>query len=334
MKKCALFSLLYLFFVTFVYPQSDSSSPKPGVFFADIHTFLSSDINNNTSPHTGFGLSTAILGYKRSLGPKVNATILYDVTRTTQFTYPDTIGISGYFEGSKYTAYLKMAEIAWQFEPKFSLCMGMLLGDQYLTLHDKFWGHRYLATTMQEQFRFGNPADFGFRLRYQPSERMMLSVSALNGEGPFRYQDAESHVQWTARAEFHPMPSWVISVYGDIQQAPEGLSENRSAFNFMTGLKNKNWVLGAEYNHVLNNSYVSNSDLSGVSAYAIRNIQPSFSLIIRADYLNSWQGIENEMWFTTGIEYKPVKEFAIAVSMKRSTWINTMILGVNAGIRF
>ncbi|HBG71919.1 MAG: hypothetical protein A2W93_05050 [Bacteroidetes bacterium GWF2_43_63] len=332
MKKIALVVLIIVTVLN-TYSQSDTSKPDPGKFFADIHTFFVYDVNENTTPHTGFGINTAIIGYKKSLSQKVNATIIYDVTRTTNFTFPDTIGISSYFEGSKYTAFLKMAEIDWKVKPWAELCFGQLLNEQYLTVQDKHWGLRYVNTTMQEYFRFGNPADFGARIKFFPTKTLMLSATVVNGEGPFRYQDNESLFQYCFNAEYRPKEHLIFKVYADYQPHSQSGTLDRSAFSIFSGYKKGKWMAGAEYNLVKNNSYNVSTDLNGFSLFSSFKTGEKTAVFARADYLLEYGNVENEIYFMAGAEYRPVPALGLAVSIKRNTWLNTFMPGLNAGIR-
>lgn len=317
-----------------LFSQSDSTKPDQGVFFADIHAFFMSDVNDKITPQTSFGMSTAIMGYKKTFSEKVNATIMYDVTRTTNFMYPDSIGISSYFEGSKYTAFLKMAEIDWKVKPWAEFCIGQLLNEQYLTVQDKHWGFRYVNTTMQEYFRFGNPADFGTRIKLKPIKTLTISLTAVNGEGPFRYQDQESLFQYCVNAEYRPKEHFIFKAYADYQPHATGLSEDRSAVSIFAGYKKGKWMAGAEYDMVNNNSYLDGTDLSGISIYSSFKTGEKTTVFARADYMLKYGNIENEMYYMAGAEYRPVKAFGLSINIKRNTWLDTFIPCLNAGIRF
>lgn len=333
MKKTFVFIPALILSVC-IFGQSDTAKPDPGQFFADIHAFFVYDVNDNTTPQAAFGINTAIMGYKRSFSKKVNATIMYDVTRTTNFVFPDSIGIASYFEGSKYTAFLKMAEIDWKVKPWAELCFGQLLNEQYLTVQDKHWGLRYVNTTMQEYFRFGNPADFGARIKFFPAKTLMISATVVNGEGPFRYQDSESLFQYSFNAEYRPKEHLIFKAYCDYQPHATGLTEDRSALSVFAGYKKGKWMAGAEYDMVLNNAYLGGSDLSGISVFGSYKTGEKTTVFARADYFLQYGSIENEGYFMAGAEYRPVPALGFALSIKRNTWLNTFMPGLNAGIRF
>jgi len=333
MKKLLLL-LIITYTCPIIYAQSDTSKSDPGMFFADIHSFFQYDVNDHSSPQTAFGLNTAIMGYKKSFSRSVTATIMYDVTRTTNFIFPDSIGITSYFEGSKYTAFLKMAEIDWKVKPWAELCFGQLLNEQYLTIQDKHWGFRYVNTTMQEYFRFGNPADFGTRIKFFPNKTLMISLTAVNGEGPFKYQDSESLFQFSINAEYRPKDHLIFKAYADFQPHASGLTHDRSALSLFAGYKKGKWMAGAEYDYVMNNTYKSDTDLNAISIYSSFKTGKKTTVFARADYLIQYGQTENEAYYMAGAEYRPVPALGFAISIKRNTWLNTFVPGINAGIRF
>ena len=148
---------------------------------------------NDYNPKAAFDFKQGILGYKHQWAGKLTGTIMFDVTRTTHlYDITDSAGNHlnySYFEGSKYTAYLKMAEIKWDINKMFTLRVGQLLSTQYLTFQDRFWGYRYIDVTYQERWRLGMPADFGAQFDINVGDKLVNQISVVNGEGPFRHQD-------------------------------------------------------------------------------------------------------------------------------------------------
>lgn len=159
---------------------------KPRYGFGQIYTGFRYGIKDTYNPQAAFVFNQGIIGYYHQISDEVSGKIIYDVTRTTHFyEITDTAGNQlsySYFEGSKYTAYLKMAEIKWDFHQLFSLRVGQLLSTQYLTFQDRFWGFRYIDVTQQEKFRLGMPADFGAQLDFSYKGKFLNQISVVNGE--------------------------------------------------------------------------------------------------------------------------------------------------------
>lgn len=332
--RFSLLIFILAFIATSGTAQQDTTKKYQGIFYADIHTAFYHDFNKNTTPGTAFQLSTGILGYKRQLSEKLSGLIIYDVTRTTNFAFPDTIGINNYFEGSKYTAFLKAAEITYKPIKSFSISMGELLSDQYLTTQDRHWAHRYIAFTMQEMYRFGNPADFGVRATYTVFKGFNISAIVVNGEGPFRLQDNNSDFLYATNIEYKPNDKYILKLYGDYHRDPSGKGNNRSTQSFFAGLKQDKWLAGIEFSNVMNNSFVNNQSLQGVSVYGIYSLKDKINLIGRADILSKYANIENGLFWIAGIEYKPAQNVGFTLNFRRNSWNNQSMIYLSSGIRF
>ena len=206
--------------------NANDTLPKktyPGKFFANVYTGYYYNFNDHVTPATAFDFPTGLIGYTRKLSDKVSGIIIYDVTRTTNFSYPDTIGITSYFEGSKYTAFLKMGQINWNINDLLELNVGQLLNEQYLTVQDKFWGYRYICVTAQEKYRLGNPADFGARMIFHLLDnKLQNSITCVNGEGPFRYQDDGAKFLISDNLEYRPNDLLTLKFYFDYEFQPDG----------------------------------------------------------------------------------------------------------------
>lgn len=149
-RSVAVVIFLSVFVNSFAQGIDSSKVADKGKVFANIYPGFNYRFDEN-KPKAGFILTTALLGYRRKLADKVTGTIIFDVTRTTNgIKVTDSTGNQlniSYFEGSKYTAFLKMAKVNWQFHEQVSLSVGQLLNTQYLTFQDKFWAHRYVEVT-------------------------------------------------------------------------------------------------------------------------------------------------------------------------------------------
>ena len=109
--------LLFFLLPAFVYSQSaqDITKEKDRYAFGQIYAGFRYGFKDTYKPQAAFEFNQGIIGYYHQVAPNVSGKIMFDVTRTTNITsITDSSGQSmtvTYFEGSKYTAYLKMAEI-------------------------------------------------------------------------------------------------------------------------------------------------------------------------------------------------------------------------------
>lgn len=280
-----------------------------GKVLARIYTGFYHDFDKTMERQTAFDFTTGIIGYTRKLGENVKATLLYDVTRTTNFNGLDTL--SGSFEGSKYTAFLKMGQIDWTFYPGFTLSVGQLLNEQYLTVQDNWWGFRYVAVTFQEKYRYGMPADFGARFTYSTTDqKLKCSLSAVNGEGPFRYQDNNSKFLLSTNVEYIPIKDFLVKVYIDWENPTEETIDNsdKNVVSGFFGYKTEKLMLGWELNHVTNYRFVKGLNYKGTSFYGSYAVLEKLSVLGRLDYGNLMSD-ENEFYALMGFQYEPVKNY-------------------------
>lgn len=307
---------------------------EPGNFFANIYTGFYYRFNTDIKPQTAFEFTTGLLGYSRNLSDNVKAILIYDVTRTTNFSYTDSSGISNYFEGSKYTAFLKMGEIDWKINSLIELNVGQLLNEQYLTVQDKFWGYRYIAFTFQEIYRFGMPADFGARLKFNWNKKLMFSATVMNGEGPFRYQDSDGNYLYAGNLEITPNKNLIIKVYGDYMLPSDNNLFPRIAFSGFLGYRKDKFKIGAEYNEVFNQAYIEDLNYSGASLYSSYSINKKVDVIGRCDYLIDLGSIENGQYYLLGLQYSPAEKFYTSVNTRYNEFDDYFQLYFNFGAKF
>ena len=281
--------LLILFSIACFTGQSqtkDSVKYPAHHLFGNIFTDFRHDFTNHTTPHTAFELSTALLGYKVNVSKDIKATLIYDVTHTTgNISVSDTNGTSMnvlYSKGSEYTAFLKMAEIDWQFAPNFELSAGQLLNQQYLTIQDKFWGYRFIAVTAQEMYRFGYPADFGMRLTYRHGKIFNWSIGAVNGDGPFFHQDDNSTILFQNNIEYRPLGKFIVKLYSGFEQKADDPIITNALF---LAYRIQKFRIGLEYNRVDHNASLPQYNKEGASLYGSYAVTKKIDLLARYDYL-------------------------------------------------
>lgn len=339
MKKIFLIVFAFLFFpgIQLASAQESldtlASSVLGGEVFGQIFADFKYNLKETDEPRAAFRFNQGILGYKRGLGREVSGKIMLDVTRTTHFTHlPDTLGAE-YFEGSKYTAYLKMAEIKWQISQRFLLRFGQLLNTQYLTVQDPFWGFRYVDVTLQEKFRMGVPADFGAQLDVQAHENVLVQLSVTNGEGPFRHQDQQGKMLYAANLQVTPVEGFVLKLYLDFAPTPSRAQSDKSVINFFGGFRQKQFMLGAEYSHISNLDFENNKDVDAFSVFGSLFLAPQFTFLARWDRYHS-AATANVDYLLGGIQYEPVKDFTIAINGRYYSEKEQTMLLASFGLKF
>ncbi len=302
------------------------------IFTGAYHSF------NTQKPNAGFELSTALLGYKYQKSDALKLTLIYDVTRTTNgFSVTDQAGNNMnivYFEGSKYTAFLKMAEIKWMFAPKFSLAAGQLLSEQYLTVQDKFWGHRYVMTSMQEWSRMAYPADFGMRLAYKEPSTFAFSLSALNGNGPFRHQDKESLIEYTANVEVYRVKDMILK--GFVSYTPSTTNTKNKqevAVSLFAGYDNKTFKFGAEYSYTEHPNF-ADLEYSGASLFTTYKFLQQWEVFARYDYVDNSPITTYGNVYLLGVQYQPDKHLMMSLNYRFWQPTDVRQIYLNFGAKF
>jgi len=337
-KTIKYFILLFLIQINLLAFSADSTKTaetSTQKIFANIYTAAYYNFGTK-KPNAGFELSTALLGYRYTKGKNLAFTLIYDVTRTTNgFKITDMTGNSlpvNYFEGSKYTAFLKMAEIKWQFKPHFYLSAGQLLNEQYLTVQDKFWAHRYVMTTMQEMNRMGMPADFGIRLNYIKKKTFCASLGANNGNGPFRHQDTLSIIEYTSNLQFYPTKNLLVKFFTG--QTPQLVSNKvQSIYSAFIAYSQEKYKIGVEYSYTQNPHFIT-GNYSGLSVFAMYNWTKNIQSFVRYDYIDHSSVIDFGNMFLVGMQYQLENNFYVSANYR--FWAPTSIqqLYLSFGAKF
>jgi len=306
--------------------------------FANIFTGFYYGFNEQVKPTSGFAFTTGLFGYSNQLSEDVSAKIIFDVTRTTNdIIVKDTSGNQldvSYFEGSKFTAFLKMAEIKWRISETVDLKVGQLLSTQYLTFLDQFWGYRYVDVTFNEKYRFGAPADFGVQLDFK-DKYFLNSFSIVNGEGPFREQDVTGKFLIANNLQIYPFDGFTIKLYLDYAKQPvDTIGKPKTSISAFLGYKNDRFKIGAEYNYVQNFAFTESLDFWGSSVYGGYVIDEKTELIGRWDYVNNSLYIEDGHYIIAGYQFKPIENFFTSINIRHLTSTSDTKLYFNFGIKF
>ena len=330
MKRSILF-LLFVFPIIAFSQNKDSIQTK---FFSNMYSefYLAKSNQNQIS---GFKMPTALFGYSVNLNNKVKGIIIYDVTRTTNSisvydSNSNMLQVS-YFEGSKYTAFLKMAEIKWLINSKLSVSTGQLLNTQYLTYQDKYWQHRYVDVTFQEKYRFGMPADFGFRIEYSPLKMLTINTGVYNGEGPFRYQDPNSDflVDLDILLKFKnlSLKSYLGQHYSKFDSLP-----NSKILSLFIGYDYNAFRFATEFDYIANANF-TNNNWEGISIYGMYDFNKHWEIFYRFDYIVKSANYQSTAYHIAGIEYSPLKNLKISANYRYMTKENTSMFMLNFGLK-
>ncbi len=311
--------------------QDTLKKEKSGKVFGMIYGGGYHKLKNYSKPKSGFEIKTGILGYKNQLSDKVNAVIMFDVSKTTRDIKSDSISIN-YTEGNHYTVYLKQAEIQWKFVKYAELSFGMILSSQYLITQDKFWNHRFIEQTFQEVNKYGFPADFGTRLKLFLSQKVTFTLNMLNGDGPARWQDENGKFLFSGDIEYK-YKEQIFKIYTDYKQAPASSQKAQSIINGFVGINIKRIKLGTElcYIHHVN---FSTTSIMGYSGFAFYKINPKLEILGRFDSFEEIVKYEQKKILLTGIQYEPINNYFLSINYRAYWPIKTAMIYFNFGAKF
>ena len=323
MKRWSVFSLL-LPLISFSQSSQTVEKPLDRYVFAQIFADFRYGFNGSYKPQAAFDFNQGIIGYYHELSPRVSGKIMFDVTRTTHlYEISDTTGNIlniDYFEGSKYTAYLKMAEIKWDIHEMVTLRFGQLLSTQYLTSIDPFWGYRYIDVTLQEKYRLGNPADFGIQLDLQTGKKLLHQFSVVNGEGPFRYQDMNSAFIYSYNLQFTPVEGLLLKAYGDYGPSPDtsATKDDKFVVSGFAGFRKGRGRIGIEVDYVNNYAWNRDQDVTAFSVFGGWNFYKKLDILARYDYLVTRMPGETTRagYWIAGLQYEPVEYFTASLNFR------------------
>ena len=328
-KRIAIFyTIVFLLFVSGAITAQNTSQTitkdKSSYAFGQIYTSFYYGFKDTYKPRAAFQFNQGIIGYKHIFSEKLSGIIMFDVTRTTHFyEITDTAGNQlnyKYFEGSKYTAYLKMAEIKWTINDYLIFRVGQLLSTQYLTFQDKFWGYRYVDVTMQEKFRMGMPADFGAQLDFKYKDKFLNQFSVVNGEGPFRHQDINSKFLYSDNIQYYPTDKITLKLYADYSPASDTGADKtfKSVISGFAGYKTSKFRIGTEYSYVFNYTYTEDIDYNGISVYGSVVLNDKFQVLARYDHLDMKLKEETRHlnYYIAGFQYEPIAKFTTSLNFR------------------
>jgi hypothetical protein len=340
MKARYLLTLLLLPFSLFSQSSQDVSKDKNSYAFGQIYAGFHYCFEDAYKPQAAFDFNQGIIGYFHQLAPKVSGKIMFDVTRTTNIAF-DSAGqslVETYFEGSKYTAYLKMAEIKWDITDFLALRFGQLLNTQYLTFQDPFWGYRYIDVTFQEKYRLGQPADFGIQVDLKAGDKFLNQFSVVNGEGPFRYQDLNSKFIFSNNIQYSPVKNLTLKLYADYGPSVQNDTAygDKWVISGFVGYKTGRYRVGAEYDFVNNYTWANGKDVSGFSLFAGWNFIGKFDVVARWDHLQvKMPDMTDKLdYYIAGIQYEPVKMFTTALNFRYISEDQLPFIYANFGLKF
>ncbi len=309
MKTVRSFFVLGLLFLvpSGIIAQKDTISFKPGRgivsgrIFANFYTGI-----GEGDKSSAFEVRRAYFGYKAPLSHYFSAEVKLDIGSPND--------LSEYSRIRRY-AYFKTAALYYERNKLYFKC-GIFDIDHF-DLQEKFWNHRYIYKSFQDEHRFGNKADLGASLRYRFFQQLSADITIMNGEGYTDLQRDNSFKTGTGLT-FTPHPSLIFRVFVDFVKK----SELESTISTFGGYTHDPVAIGLEYNYKINRYDLSGYNQSGISSYVMYRISKRFELFARYDRLASvilpeesapWNLKDDGSAIIAGIQYQPVSMVKVAL---------------------
>ncbi|MCK4663757.1 MAG: hypothetical protein KAT68_12875 [Bacteroidales bacterium] len=304
------FALLQFFFIPLcLVAQNDNINDfKPsgktfGKIFSNFHTGLS-----DADKSSAFEITRAYFGYSYNMSKDFSATVKLDIGSPED--------ASPYSLLRRY-AYFKVASLNYNKDALF-VSFG-LIELHHFQMQEKFWGHRYIYKSFQDEHKFGSSADIGLCLKYQLTDNISFDGSIINGEGYKRLQSDDTY-KGTFGVTFNLANNLFTRIYYDLTIK----SETQATYSGFLGYKiKKKYSLGIEYAYKYNNDFNCDNHKYGYSIYGDYFLNDKLEIFGRYDMLNS-NKIDNEdcPWnlekdgsaIIGGIQYSPIENVKIALN--------------------
>ena len=267
--------------------------------FGNFHTGLGAENDNR-----GFELERSYLGYEYKLGNGLSVKGVMDIGKSSD--------VSDY----QRIAYIKNAMVSWK-TGNLTLNGGLISTTQF-NFQEKFWGYRYVMKSFQDMYKFGNSADLGISATYKFADWISADAIIVNGEGYKKLQKGNGF-NYGLGTTLTPVKGFQIRLYGGLNDSGESGKAGVVNMAGFIGYKNKNFTLGAEYNHMLNAAGKEGSDLFGYSVFGSVNLPKNVALYARFDDLYSkdeWNISKDEQAAILGAEFRLGKYVKIAPNFR------------------
>lgn len=272
---------------------------------------------NKTS---GFDIKRALLGYEYQITPTIKAQLSID-------------GASGKTSSGKYEVALRNAFISWT-DYGFEIMVGQIGLLQFNT-QEKYWNHRHVMKSFQDEYKMSPSVDLGVSARYKFNSFLSADFTIVNGEG-YKNVSKNNSNKYALGISVRPFENFEFRAFGSIysdsedvrEGAPEGSVDlkykSQNTLSLFTGYQTKRFSAGAEYNYMFNKGFVSGKDYYGYSAYSSLQLAPKWRAFARYDWVGSktpsnfseaWSDIDGNLMMG-GVEFSPVKQLKIAPNLR------------------
>ena len=334
---------LMLFFICLcnnplLFGQESGASFQPvGKVIVQVFGYSKFDISKDAKQPLSFGCGRAFLGYNYLYSKSLSATVIIDAagrpTTVGNIVVIDSTGekqtvTNTSSQGSYYTAYLKFANIQWKPSEMFTLQVGGILENHYIT-QERFWGYRYVYETFQDRY-YGSPStDFGAIGYVKLNNTLGFDVAVTNGEGIRVQQDNYGKAKIAAGIDYQPKKGLISRIYyANTSSSDPGHNATQHLYSGFIGYQlDKCFRTAFDFNYRHNDLNFSGHNFWGYSFYETYLLNPKFELFARYDNVVSntisgpnpnWNIAKEGKAYIAGIHFQPVK--AVKFSINYQGW--------------
>ena len=120
--------------------------------------------------------------------------------------------------GSQRVVYIKQAFATWE-KNDFTLKVGIIPTRQF-RYQEKFWGHRYIMKSFQDEYKFGSSADLGLSVDYEFADWISADATIVNGEG-YKKLQINAGLNYGVGVTLTPVKGLKFRLYGGINESGE-----------------------------------------------------------------------------------------------------------------
>jgi hypothetical protein len=254
-----------------------------------------------------FEVRRAYIGYKYKFDPHFSTELKLDIGSPEE--------ISEFARLRRY-AYFKTAALYWN-KDKWIL-KGGIIDTEHYRRQEKYWKHRYIYRSIQDEHRFGPKADLGSTVIYRPFKMLELDASLMNGEGYTNLQ-RDNAFKTSVGVSFFPISRILLRVYYDFIEQ----DIMQSTLSTFAAYRYNKITAGAEYNLKGNSNYKKDHNQTAISTYISYDINEKFEVFGRYDHLSSnqpenldqpWNLQDDGSAIIAGIQFMPIKHVKLALN--------------------
>lgn len=256
---------------------------------------------------SAFEVSRAYLGYKFFMDKHFSAEVKLDI---------GSPGDESPYSKLKRYAFFKNAALRYS-NDRVSWNFGIITLKQF-RIQEKYWNHRYIYKSFQDEYEFGASADIGTSIEYKFTPWLTVDATLMNGEG-YNQLQIDNVFKSGFGVSFYPMDYLIARIYYDIMNDKK-VQQTLASF---IGIKKNDFIVGLEYNYKTNINFIKDHHIWGYSIYGSYNISEKWQLFGRFDRLSSrkyenektgWNFSNDGSALITGVQYQPIKYVKFALN--------------------